>query len=105
MRKTKNTSTTCKAKNCITRHPKLCSNIKKTEGFRFQEGCAYLYSNTNSTQQEDINEAVAVVVSKHNNTEIKILQDKVKLLIISLNIKLKTFEAAHNVSNNIEIAP
>ena len=70
--------TTCNEKDCIKRHPKLCINMNKAEGCRFKEDCAYRHNDSNSTQQKEINEAVAVVVSKHND-EIKVLQDKVKL--------------------------
>ena len=54
-----------------------------------------------------INKAVTVVVSKLND-EIKVLQDKLKLLITivkSRHIKLNNFEEAQHVYKNIQVEP
>ena len=64
-----------------------------------------MHENVHSTQQKEINEAIAVVVSKHNN-EIGVLQEEIKLLIKiveNMNIKLKTLEEAKNASQSEEV--
>ena len=94
--------TICKDKDCSKRHPKPCRNLRKAEGCRFKEGCAYIHKSFHSTQQKESNE---VVVSKHNN-EIRVLKEEIKLLfkiILSMNFKLKTFEEAKNVSQIEEV--
>ena len=67
----------CTNKECLKRHPKRCKHFYKDEGCRFKEDCAYSHEDAKQTTQNYINNAVAVVVTKHN-TEIKAIQEEVK---------------------------
>ena len=71
--------TSCKRKECSKRHLKPCRNYIKEQGYRFKGDCAYSHEDVNSTSQRDINNALSVVVTKHN-IEMKIIQEEVKEL-------------------------
>ena len=70
---------TCIRKDCNERHPKTCKHFSKEEGCNFKNDCAYLHDNDKNIQQNEINHAVSVVVTKHNN-EIMAIQEELKKL-------------------------
>ena len=86
--------TSCKRKECSKRHPKPCKHYIKEEGCRFKEDCAYSHEDVHLTSQRDINNALSVVVTKHNS-EMKVIQEEVKELkstIESMKERLSVLE-------------
>ena len=101
----------CSTKQCLKRHPKDCRKYKSNTGCSFNRECAYKHDTENdSTNQDEINKAVANVTIKHEN-EIKVLKakmDKLKKTIetMDVNIKslLKKMEYNADGPNNMKIA-
>ena len=69
----------CVRKDCIRRHPKTCKQFSKEEGCNFKNDCAYLHVNDKPIHQNEINHAVSIVVTKHNN-EIMAIQEELQKL-------------------------
>ena len=92
---------TCIRKDCNERHPKTCKHFSKKEGCHYKEECAYLHKNRKSIQQDEINHAVSVVVSKHNN-EIMVIQEEVKILKDIIKIMKEKLDAIDKAADKVQ---
>ena len=90
----------CNIKDCIKRQPKSCRNYSRKGKCRFKEGCAYLHVDKVKLTKE-INEALAVIVEKHN-TEMKGIKEnisKLQSIIESMRDKKKSLENEERLNN------
>ena len=81
----------------------MCKHFSKEEGCRFKEDCAYMHEDSKSIQQKEINNALSVVVTKHN-LEMKVIQKEVMELkdtIVTMQERLGALEnQAQQVTEN-----
>ena len=79
----------------MKRHPKVCRNFSQYKTCRHDENCAYKHvEEVNFTQQTEVNELVAQIISKHENDISVLLKDidKIKLIVSNMGSQIKSLE-------------